>query len=59
MNPSKRMYIDCKQIKKLINNMSSSELLYFLGMRLLIPIDDETYDFLISLKDDYFFNNLK
>jgi hypothetical protein len=51
MNPNRRMYIDSLKIKELQENMTVSELFDFLSKRLIIPIDDKTYDFLILLKN--------
>jgi hypothetical protein len=50
MNPNKRMYIDSLKIKELQDSMTTSELFEFLSKRLIIPIDDKTYDYLILLK---------
>ena len=52
MSISKRMYIDYCKLQELIVVMDDSELIEFLNNRVVIPIDDESYDFLISLKDD-------
>ena len=46
------MYIDYCKLQELIVVMDDSELIEFLNNRVVIPIDDESYDFLISLKDD-------
>jgi hypothetical protein len=52
MSPNRRMYIDFIKIQELLNEMSKLELIDFLNKRMIIPIDDATYDFLLLLQED-------
>jgi len=61
MKPKKRMYIDFSTIQDLLNIMTKIELLDFFNKRIIIPIDDSSYDFLIVLKgeSDLIVNNVQ
>ncbi len=52
MSPNKRMYIDFVKIQELLNEMSKNDLINFLNKRMIIPIDDETYEFLLLLQEE-------
>lgn len=52
MSPNRRMYIDFIKIQELLNEMSKVELINFLNKRMIIPIDDATYEFLLLLQED-------
>ncbi len=51
MGISKRIYIDCHMIEEFLNYMTEDELIIFLNKRVVIPIDDKSYDILSRLKD--------
>ncbi len=50
MANKKRTYIDSVKIQELVNEMNESEILEFLGKRIIIPVDDDTYEYLINLQ---------
>ena len=52
MNPNKRMYIDYPKIEEMLNIMSHEEFIHFLNKRVIIPIDDNAYEFLLLLKEN-------
>lgn len=52
MSPNKRMYIDFVKIQELLEVMDKDELINFLNKRMIIPIDDEAYDFLLLLQEE-------
>jgi hypothetical protein len=52
MNPNKRMYIDYPKIEEMINIMTHDEFIQFLDKRVIIPIDDDAYEFLLLLKNN-------
>jgi hypothetical protein len=52
MSPNKRMYIDFTKIQELLEVMSKDELINFLNKRMIIPIDEESYDFLLLLQEE-------
>ena len=52
MNTNKRMYIDFIKIQELLNEMNKKELINFLNKRMIIPIDDATYEFLLILQEE-------
>ena len=49
---NRRMYIDFIKIQELINELSKEELGLFFNKRMIIPIDDASYDFLLLLQED-------
>lgn len=49
---NRRMYIDFIKIQELINEMSKEEVINFFNKRMIIPIDDAAYDFLLLLQED-------
>lgn len=49
---NKRMYIDFKKIQELLISMTKIELINFLNRRIIIPIDDSSYNFLITLNNE-------
>lgn len=57
MNANNRMYVDSFTIKKMLDDIALVELIEFFSKRLIIPIDDKTYDYLLVLQDEYFLNN--
>ncbi len=52
MSPNKRMYIDFIKIQELLQVMDKDELINFLNKRMIIPIDDDAYDFLLLLQEE-------
>ena len=57
MNANNRMYVDSFTIKKMLDDIALDELIDFFSKRLIIPIDDKTYDYLLVLQEEYFSNN--
>jgi hypothetical protein len=41
----------------MLDDIALDELIDFFSKRLIIPIDDKTYDYLLVLQEEYFSNN--
>jgi hypothetical protein len=49
MGNNRRLYLDFIKIQNLLSEMNKEELIDFLNNRVIIPMDDTTYEFLYYL----------
>jgi hypothetical protein len=52
MGINKRIYIDYYKILEIIEKMGESGFIHFLNKRVVIPTDDEAYEYLMRIKKE-------